>query len=414
MSLVGDLILTAREQFPDPPIGTVAAPTLSSGNLTASTSGGSLATGTYYVKTTGVNQWGETLVSSEQSVSVTGPNGSIAVAESLPAGASAGRAYYSNVTGGQDRYIALDSTGAGTITSLAAGIAQPLPTLNTAFLPDSDGDTVGAFTLYRWINDGLTEAVKIAGGILDRVGVQSSSNQNEYPVPTTYASWLSFSDAWFDGWLIWSAKRRDIWRRTYLSAISRQFSMEQAGSQFIFRFFPSPNRTGTTGTLGAAMAATDSSITLSSIPSGLVTPGMCQVDNEYIAFTTTSAAASQLLGCTRGWGGTAAAAHSNGASFTELNLVFTGFRLPTKFAVGDSAKDLNLPPGWDKALEDYLIGRFKSFEQDEQSSAGRYQKFVGRMNEIVKNSRQPHGPVPIGNQSPILLYPGGPWGIIVP
>ena len=68
--------------------------------LTPSSAGGSLASGTYYVKVSVVDAFGERLYASETSVAVTGPNGSIGVSWAPMTGAISYNVYYTTPDAG--------------------------------------------------------------------------------------------------------------------------------------------------------------------------------------------------------------------------------------------------------------------------------------------------------------------------
>lgn len=217
MPLVGDIILAAREQFPDIP-QTLTAPSILSGTPG---SGGTLPSGTYYVIVTNVNQWGETTGSAEGGPYSVSANGTLAVVASDVAGVTLQRVYVSTTgsPGGESFYV----TGVPG-TSIVVGTAgqtqypgQP-PNFNTAFNPDADGSSIGAFTIYRWLNDALTEISRMSGGILDMTGVQAQLNQADYVIPAN-PPWVRFTDVWFDGYFVQDFKRRNQWRRQFISAI---------------------------------------------------------------------------------------------------------------------------------------------------------------------------------------------------
>lgn len=110
--------------------------------LTASASGGSLATGSVYVKVTAKNANGETVASQESSVAATGPSGSVAVAITAVTGATSYNVYASSSTGTEELSGNTTSTSY-TITSLpASGSASP-PSTNTA--------SQAAYYLYAYI-----------------------------------------------------------------------------------------------------------------------------------------------------------------------------------------------------------------------------------------------------------------------
>lgn len=101
-----------------------AAPTLG-----ASTTGGSLATGTVYVKITALNASGETAASAEASVAVTGPTGSVTVSWTAIPGASKYNVYASN-TAGAELFVGQATGTSYTITALPSSGAAA-PTTNT-------------------------------------------------------------------------------------------------------------------------------------------------------------------------------------------------------------------------------------------------------------------------------------------
>lgn len=408
MSLVGDLILTCREQFPDIPqtVFTPNPPT-----LTPHLTGGVLPTTTIYVVVTLVNAWGETVASTEMSTPVTGNFASVTVTYGGFPGLTA-RAYYGVASGAEAQYVNL-ANGTGTITSLTGGTLASPPSYNTAFNPDSDGSSVGAFTMYRWLNDALQEMGRMAGGILDMTGVQANTLAADYVIPQTPAPWIRFTDAWFDGYFCQDFKRRNQWRRQFISAITFYWSVEQVNRQMILNFYPVPNRNGATGTLASPMGATDSLIPMTAIPAGMMTPGMCQIDNEIIIYSTING--NDFTGAIRGMSGTTPAAHLAGATVTEFNLVLAGFRQPTTYSVGQSAQTLMIPTGWETPIVNFVLSRYYNYEQNRQVATDYYKQFVEEAKRIAFDSRQFPASAAIGGPASFLtLYPGGPFGVIVP
>jgi hypothetical protein len=123
----------------------IAAPAVAPA-LSANSSGGSLATGTVYVKVTYVSAGGETTPSPEQSVAVTGPSGQVVVtAPASETGAIGYKVYAATTAGSEVVQNSGNSIAIGTnytINTLATGTAAP-PSTNTA----SWGNLV-AFGLY--------------------------------------------------------------------------------------------------------------------------------------------------------------------------------------------------------------------------------------------------------------------------
>lgn len=107
-------------------------PAPSAPSLVASASGGTLATGTVYVKTTAVNTAGETIASLESSVAVTGTTGSVAITITPITGATAYNIYASS-TSGTEKYSGQTATTSYTLTTIPSGVIPPAT--NTAAQP---------------------------------------------------------------------------------------------------------------------------------------------------------------------------------------------------------------------------------------------------------------------------------------
>jgi hypothetical protein len=99
-----DSVAVTGSVFADP-VGFPNQPSTS-----ASTSGGSLATGTYYYKVTAIIGSVETIASWEKSQAVTGPTGSVTVSWSAVSGASSYKVYRSTTTESQDVRIKTTSS----------------------------------------------------------------------------------------------------------------------------------------------------------------------------------------------------------------------------------------------------------------------------------------------------------------
>lgn len=78
--------------------------------LVPSTTGGSLATGTVFVKLTAIGTTGETLAATEQSTPVTGPTASVAVSWAAVTGAVSYRVYVSSTTNTEGQFFATAAT----------------------------------------------------------------------------------------------------------------------------------------------------------------------------------------------------------------------------------------------------------------------------------------------------------------
>lgn len=113
------------------PVAAPPTPTLTPG------SAGSLASGTYYVKTTIVSQEGETTPSAETSAVVTGPGGSLAITAPAAVANGVGWNVYASLTSGDEvlqNATPFQQTSTYTLETLVTGTASP-PIVNMSGSP---------------------------------------------------------------------------------------------------------------------------------------------------------------------------------------------------------------------------------------------------------------------------------------
>src|SRR5208337_3154175 len=115
-------------------------------------------------------------------------NSTFTVAGVCSFAATAIRVYFTLAGVGQeDRYypytIQTGGIGAFSIpfTLSSAGIVPGFdPQRSSAWLPDTDGTSLSAAALYRWINEGLDVMTAITEGIRDVTGIPSTAGQAQY------------------------------------------------------------------------------------------------------------------------------------------------------------------------------------------------------------------------------------------
>ena len=405
-SLVGDIIVRSREAFPDPP--TYLSPPSANGKQTLTT-GGHLANGTYYFQLTGLNQWGETLPTAEDSIACTGTGASvITFTPTLPPGTTGYRVYITVTTAGSELgYFTASGTSTLTVSTLTGLTPGTVPLRTSAWLPDTDGGFVSAATVYRWLNDALSECGRIAGGIPSVTAIQAINGQAMYRIS---GGWIKFTNCWFDGWPVMQGKRSDVFLHNSVVGIPGILTLEEWTDTTIIQMWPQPNRTGSTSTLSGDITATTDPIGVVDT-SGFLPLGLAQIDSEVLTFSTTSG--NQLAGCMRGVGGTAAAAHTNGTTVTELNLRLAGFRQPVSYAIGQSATSIPIVPGWDVPLSDYILAQYRRAEQQTQEAEAIEQKFGTTVKAMASQFRGRSAPRQIGLGSGIEVYPGSTGGGII-
>jgi len=418
---VGNVILSAREMFTDRaqvlnPPGTELKGTLI-GNAPST-----LTWGTYYVKLcyrtgSAINPWGETLpgpelgpfvVDAQHSIQIQGTQQNTYGAAQLPAGATAVVAYYGS-QGGEYQYVV--STSIPFAIGIQGQGGYP-PTRNTAYLPDSNGDALSAAAIYRWINDGLKLGSEITNGIPDHTACPTVDGQPVYTLP---GNWKKINGGWYDGYPLYMGRQNDVFRRNAVPGTVALSVTRQLTDRTMVECWPQPARTSGNGTTTAAMGLADivANVNVSGWVLGF---GLAQIGTEIVEYAALDN--NQLVGLTRGMAGTVPMAWPAGTVVNELNLEFSGSRVPTPYGLGMSGSVLNLEPGWDQALQVYLESRFLKLEKQYKESKALLDEFTATMqqmksNRIVFGPRQVQANAGRGAET----YPGlgGPFGgVLVP
>jgi hypothetical protein len=130
MGVAPDTIVGGSTVNLDAPVGVAATP---------STTGGTLAAGTHYIRVTFLNAAGETTGSTEVSAVTTGATSSISVAWTTDTRATSARVYYGTSSGGESQYFT-DADGVGPlVVTSGTGTAGIPPAVSTAriVIPDA-------------------------------------------------------------------------------------------------------------------------------------------------------------------------------------------------------------------------------------------------------------------------------------
>jgi hypothetical protein len=410
MALVGDVILGCREAMTDlpPTLGALGLPP-----ILAPVSGSNLLPpGTYYVVVTQLTPWGETLPSPEASITLSSVSNISVQPFGLSGLATAVRVYFSTTSGTetfyqQFQFSSIFGTGVFTINATTgvgamSASSQSPPIRSSAYMPDSDGQAVSAFAIYRWLNQALGwAAAKNRGGLPDFGAAGTVGGQPNYILP---GYWKKIDAAWYDGYPLGLLQKNNVFRRNPVPGYSGMLTVFQATDRLMVEAWPQPSRTSAQTTLAAPMLATDTVATLTSTAGFVLGFGMAQIDSEIVNFAAING--NQLTGLQRGMTGTVAATHSatfgSVAPVTELNLMISGFRVPStsSYFPGQAATPLYLPPGWDEALISYMLYRFRKLEQDEAGAKAALQEATEKIgslgaNRVIAGPRQvqPYGAV---------------------
>jgi hypothetical protein len=408
--LVGDIIQGIRSAITDMPgfLPAPANPTVAN-NAAAST----LPNGVYLGFITFRTPWGETLPNAtEFTITTTVGNPSIQItAPTLPPGASVMRVYLTLAGGsaGTEQQMLESATLPFTIST--PGTAALVPTRNTAYIPDADGDSFSAGLIYQWFNDALKICSQICGGLPDWGGVATVSGQGSYVVP---GMWRTISDVWYDGYPLAMDKRGNIFRRNPVtSSVLSQVVTSLFTERMVIEVWPQAARTAASSTLANAMASTDTSATLVSTAGFLLTNGFAQIGSEIVQYSGT--ASNILAGLIRGLAGGAPSAYSIGATVSEINLFFGGWRMyAPAFTPGQALLTIPVPVGWETMLPIYGLARVKLAEQNVQEYSTLKKDFEETMKAWWKTNKVTTGPRQVGEESTSLeVIPnlGGGWVI---
>jgi hypothetical protein len=390
--LVGDLIADIRESVTDQPQTLPAPVAVITAGVVASAAS-TLPAGTYYATYTFRTPWGETLPGGESGALVVGAAQGIQVtAPAIPPSASVIRVYLTLAGGGSGNEQQFVESATLPFTISAPGATAVVPTRNSAYLPDTDGDAINAASMFRWINRGLELASQVCGGLLDYSGVGSVSGQPQYIIP---GEWKRISSVWYDGYPLSMYDARMYFRRNAITAsVLSSIALSLFTDRMMFEVWPQPARTAAQTTLAVALAAADTQATLTSAAGFLLTNGFVQIGNEIMSYSGISG--NILKNLIRGLSGTVAAAVAiGGANPTvfELNLFWQGWRMyaPT-FQPGSSMTVLPIPVGWGSLLFKYGLGRAKLAEQNVGDYSKLEDDFIKKLSEWYRTNRIVVGP----------------------
>jgi hypothetical protein len=386
MSLVGDIIMDLRARIPDAP-SILNAPIIVSATALLNNTGGAFLNQTVTLVATVTNQWGETTTSAEFTVPVIAPNNAVLLDINFPSdsaftGINTVNIYYGLAGAGSESSVVSFPPSSSIILSQLGAPSRP-PNRPTAFLPDTDGNFIGAFTAYRLLNRALQEMIKIGGGIVDLTGVQSQINQSMYRLASPF---YTFTNAWYDGYPVDIVPRNFMYLRNSAAGFSGILSYEQDGPQSVIQVWPQSNRTGGSTQLAQPMDAVQNSFVTTSGSVGFLSIGLAQIDQEIVGFSFVPST-NTFGGVTRGMGGTDAVAHASGAPVIELNIRLSGYRLAKNYVVGNAYQTIMVPQAWETPLVLHMLSQVRSMEQDDATAEKLLADFQSQADKIAKQSR---------------------------
>jgi hypothetical protein len=413
--------MALREQAADPP-SALPAPS----SVTAASNGPTGSLNIWFVVTQ-LTPWGESAISTELPIASIGITTSYNIIGNCSFAATAINVYFSlSGPGLEDRYIqiATPAGGQGAFNiqfqlGLLTFVGYP-PARSSAWLPDTDGTSLSATSLYRWINEGLDAATALTEGIRDVTGIPSTSGQAQYQV---ISNWRKLTSGFFDGWPITMGAKSDIFRRSNVTGISGTTVLNQDSVVQQVELYPQSSRTSGNGVLSGALIAGATAIPYTPGNSGWVLGFGLALIGPYPADPSaceliyySGNASNSLSPVTRGMGGTIAQAWPQGTSVMEANIYFSGIRYPLHYQKGQAANQLQLPPAWIDALKDYLSARFKGAEQDIEGQQAMLKSFESKC-QAIRGNREVMSPrqVQVGGNSGVetAMGLGGYFGGVI-
>src|SRR5262249_3921390 len=127
---------------------------------------------------------------------------------------------------------------------------------------------------------------------------------------------------------------------------------------------------------------------------GLALLGSNTSTPEVVAYSANTSGTT-LSNLVRGLGGTQPQTWPNGTQIAELNIAFGGGRRAVKHAVGDAAKTILVPPGWESLLPRYIEARAREAEHEWKVSADLLKSFEAEIKQQQSAYKQLTGPCQI-------------------
>lgn len=412
---VGDIIISTRDQGPDP-CQTTQPPQLFA--LTAAVAAsGTLINDTYTIQLTALTNWGESLPSAPLSVALTGSNNAISISLSGPVGSNGTlRIYVTSLTQPSSGFLAVVNPSNPYILLSNLNLTPGTPsTQSRSYLPDSDGGFASAYTIYRWLNESLKAMARVTNGIQDVCGIASVSGQRRYVAP---GQWLRFDQCFYDGWELDLGNKAETFRNRNLTAnISISLMVDAQSDTTRIELYWTPSRTSGTSTTSGTLNATDANVAINAPTGWLLQDGFAQVGSEIISYSAQTP--TQLQNIIRGWNGSVTPSTLTApANVSELNIELNGYRMPATYSVGQSASTLGVPPGWEPFLKQYMLGMFRDAEQERQEASDLMKQATTGLESWVKSNKPVAGPRQCrmyGDYGIRGLVPGGlTGGIIIP
>lgn len=263
-------------------------------------------------------------------------------------------------------------------------------------LPDTDGDSFRASTLYRWLSGGIRELTRRSNWmVLDWTAVAQEPRQQIYSLDRRF---INVDGVFCNQYrLTWMDELHSLYP-SYSVAQPLWYSWHHRSDHLELALWPAPDRTEPVTHLMSTIDPLSLQIDLSSTE-GFLPFGYVQIGDELLLYSDLlppptppdpllpppapplPPARRGLRVVKRGMCGTPASYHFAGTVVTHLSLWCRGWRVPS--LVTRSTDCIELPLAFLTPLETYLLARVKEAEQDRQGAQSLMQEFLEQTNSIL-------------------------------
>lgn len=266
-----------------------------------------------------------------------------------------------------------------TAGTLINSIRYQIPDRTVGDDPTLDGAAFTLSQLLIWINDASEIIAVAAPVIIDWWAVQTVTGQDLYQIPSYI---LDVRKSWYDLKPLAITSEGDDIFTTKVGGPSWWFGLHSTpADNNTWHIWPAPSRTGATTTLTAPVGASDASLPIAN-STGFMTFGFLTIDNELIRYANlpNPVGAGNVTNILRGQGGTIAAAHNNGATVVENNVMMNVSRLPIR--ISSATDPVEIPkPLW-PLIELYVISKVRATEQNDELAVQLRKEFTQLVEQL--------------------------------
>jgi hypothetical protein len=430
MSLVGEIIMGCREQMTDLP-QCLPSPVVAAASGELSSFGLFQPSEVIRYSLTQLNAFGESAGSVIATVTMPSSSGAytLVIGGSCSFQATSIRVYFSTIANTpleQYAQFVIQTQGTFVVFVTVVTSYSLAPLRSSAWLPDTDGTSASASTLYRWLNDGLEAIALQVGGIRDTTGIPTSVGVAQYVVIN---KWKKIDNIFYRGYPLIQGTKQQVFRHSPVTGLSGTVTVNTSAERQIMEFWPQPDESAGGGILSAPSASTDTTLSYTPgangnfqlgfgmgilgtyPPTAQSGPNSCE-----LVYFSGVGNGNQLTFLTRGLGGTQAQTWPTNTPVQEALVYMTGLRFPTLYTVGQSLLTLTLPPAWVDVIRVYLLYRFRDAEQNRNEASSLLKEYGEKVKSLAALA-QIAGPrqVQVGGQGgvEIVVGAGSPFGGVI-